>query len=336
MPRAYKCRKCGVVHPPPTGKHCRQQFDDESEEESETSNDILPMLRDLTQQMKEMKSEMASLRSAGVGGANNDAVTSPTHSDDAHNGFEQTSPASDLTPVSLRQKSPVMKQAADRLARIRWQDDEPETTTENTRNKSGGKKSGCMLVAAETVEERIDWPHMYVSRKVGGQHKGVAYGDLNSEEFTYGFMCMIESSKCKWDYRVMTNILRMIIQHSIAYTWENARAWYREMGVEVEQGIMEWSEGDRVREMRFSHIQTKAPERRENQDSARPPLRIAPAGTKACAAYQTRACEQQHDHAPFVHACAYCLRVCNAVCRHSEADCIRKVTDSAKNGKKRE
>ena len=336
MPRAYKCRKCGVVHAPPTGKHCRQQLAYESDEESETSNDILPMLRDLTQQMKEMKSEVASLRSASVGSANTELVTSPSRSDEPIGESELSGPTADISPVSLRQQLPVMKQAADRLARIRWQDDEPETTTENNKNKSGGKKSGCMLVAAETVEERIDWPHMYVSRKVGGQQKGVAYGDLTSEEFTYGFMCMIESSKCKWEYRVMTNILRLVLKHSMAYTWENARAWYREMGVEVEQGIMDWEETDRVREMRFSHIQTKTPERREAQDSARPPLRLAPAGTKTCAAYQTRTCEQQRDHANFTHGCAYCLRICNAVCRHPESDCIRKVTDSAKNGKKRE
>ena len=100
--------------------------------------------------------------------------------------------------------------------------------------------------------------------------------------------------------------------------------------------MLEWNEYDRIREMRFNHSRPPTQEQKATPDAGRPPLRIAPAGTKACAAYQTRACEQARDHTPFTHTCGYCLRVCNALCRHPEADCIRKVTDAAKNGKRRE
>ena len=57
-----------------------------------------------------------------------------------------------------------MERAADRLARIRLLEDEQEEKDKVNRNKWGGKKSGSMLVASETVEERNDWPHLYVTR----------------------------------------------------------------------------------------------------------------------------------------------------------------------------
>ena len=85
----------------------------------------------------------------------------------------------------------------DRLAKKRWQDEEAEVVGKIALNRAGGKKLGCMLVAAETVDERIDWPHMYVTRATGGRRKGVAYNELTAEELAYGFACMLQSPWCK-------------------------------------------------------------------------------------------------------------------------------------------
>ena len=77
------------------------------------------------------------------------------------------------------------------------------------------------------------------------------------------------------------------MQLAITYSWENARAWYEEMGIEVEKGMLEWNDDYCIREMRFNHSRPITHERKDTQDAGRPPLRLAPAGTKACAAYQT-------------------------------------------------
>ena len=353
MPRHYKCKKCGKVHPPPTGKHCREIYHDSDEMPAETElsdeeehehtsatttpsmEEIIPLLMDLKQQIAEMKHDANNGESASAGSA--DSNRDSASIDDSHapaDDIEIPTMPSDITPTTLRQKTPVMRQAEARLSRVRWQDD--EISGECSRHKSAGKKSGSMLVAAEVVEERIDWPHMYVTRMAAGKKKGVTYNELTSEEFTYGYIAMIGAPHCLWDYRTMNNILGMIMRHTIQFSWESARALYQELGVEVEKDRMLWSDSDKIRDIRFDHSHNKPAERKETQDATRPPLKIAPAGTKACTAYQTRTCEHLRDHPPYTHTCAYCLKTCNALCRHNESDCIRRVTDAAKNGKKRE
>ena len=78
-----------------------------------------------------------------------------------------------------------------------------EEDYETPKQKAGGKKSGSMLTAAETIQDHIDWPHMHVSRINTGGLKGVPFNKLRMEEFVYGFISMIESPRCKWDYRTM-------------------------------------------------------------------------------------------------------------------------------------
>ena len=353
MPRNYKCRKCGIVRPPPTGKHCREHLhvkeeippeqalsDDGDPVPADNTNnpsmeEIIPLLMDLKQQIAEMKSSATNDGSASAGSiVSNREIANMADIHGPPDDLQIESLPNDITPNTLRQNTPVMRQATARLSRVRWQDD--DANGECSRHKSAGKKSGSMLTAAELVEERIDWPHMYVTRLTGGRRKGVNYAELTSEEFAYGFIAMIGTPHCNWDYRTMNEILGIIMQHAMQFGWESARALYQELGVEVEKDRMLWSDSDSIRDIRFNHSHHKPTERKEPQDNTRPPLKLAPAGTKACVAYQTRACEQLRDHPPYTHTCAYCLKACNALCRHTESDCIRRVTDAAKNSKKRE
>ena len=341
MPRIYKCRKCGEPHSPPTGKHCRQALHNEPSVQETHDDTIMSMLRDLTKRMDDFDKGASDKDSASaVGIASIDGDFSPQRSPPQRSPPREIDVDSevptDITPTSLRQNAPVMRRAADRLAQIRWQDEDGEELTDNTRSKNGGKKSGSMLVATKTVQDRIDWPHLYVTRMAAGRRKGVAYSELTESEFVFGFIVMIQSPRCCWDNATMQTVLHIIMQHSMEFSWENARALYDEMGVEVERRTTEWSDIDKLRDLRFSHSRARTAERKEATDSSRPPLKVAPAGTKACVAYQTRACDQTRDHPPFAHTCAYCLKTCNAICKHPEVDCIRRVTDAAKNGKKRE
>ena len=303
----------------------------------------MAMLRQITRKVtdiehlvKDVDSRVKIVENAGAGSDSGNSEQN-FEEDGEHLGeVEQDLLPEDITPTTLRQRAPLMKKAADRLTRVRWQDDDSETTAETTRNKSGGKKSGSILVAAETVEERIDWPHMYVTRMAAGKRKGVSYSDLTSEEFVLGYVHMLQAPHCNWDTKEMLTLLGVVMQHSVEYSWENARAFFQDIGIGVEKDRMGWSDEAKIMNLRFTHSRNRGPERRENSESAKPPLKIAAPGTKACAAYQSHTCEQQRDHAPFTHSCSYCLRVCNALCRHAEADCIRRVADAAKNGQKRE
>ena len=151
--------------------------DGEAEQANSTNTpsmeEIIPLLMDLKQQIAEMKNNAAKNESASAGSTNsNNDIASIPDNHGTPDDLEIESLPTDITPSTLRQNSPVMRQATARLARVRWQDDD---NGECTRHKSAGKKSGCMLTAAELVEERIDWPHMYVTRLTGGQRKGVNY-----------------------------------------------------------------------------------------------------------------------------------------------------------------
>ena len=127
------------------------------------------------------------------------------------------------------------------------------------------------------------------------------------------------------------------MQDAMDFSWANARGFYEMVARDVEQGVLEWSNKELIMEMRMTHSRTNFPEKKETiKDTGRAPPAAAPAGMRACAAYQRRECEQARDHTPYTHTCAYCLRTCNLMCRHPEAACIRRVTDEAKNGKRRE
>ena len=343
MPRSYKCRKCGNVHGPPTGKHCREVYHVEPVTETNEGTDIVRMLNDIQRQLRDMGTDNRPVANASAGGVESDSEESMLDIDTGElegAAAPMPVPDGDMTPALLRRNTAIMNRAADRLARVRELDDEVETTTDGRKTRTGGKKSGSMIVAGESVIERIDWPHMYVTRMTNGRRKGVAYTDLRAEEFSYGFMAMIESPLCTWDYRVMTRVFRIVMQDAMNISWPFALALYEAIGHDVEQGVMEWDDIERINEYRFNYAHNTHGEKKDTQaqarDSGRPPLRAAPPGMRCCASFQSHTCELTRDHAPFTHACAYCLKVCSAICRHAEADCIRKVTDASKNVKRRE
>ena len=60
-----------------------------------------------------------------------------------------------------------------------------------------------------------------------------------------------------------------------------------------------------------------------------------PPGTSCCAAYQTKNCDKQFDHASFIHACRYCFQNRNQNYKHSESECFSKAREEAKNGAQR-
>ena len=299
--------------------------------ETHETDKILPLLIEIKRQVGDIDRRVSSVENTGAGSATgNSAVHQPKRTTDKTQDTGTDSLENDASPASLRRNNDIMARAARRLARIRAIDEEYENDLEDSRSRLGGKKSGSLLVANESVVERIDWPHLYVTRQAGGARKGVAYAELRIEEFVFGFISMLESPQCKWDYRTMTRILRMLMQDTMDFSWSNALALYKLIGVDVENGTIDWSDKAAIQEMRFTHSRIVLPDKKDNRDGPKAAPKTAPSDMRVCTSYQTQTCPQDRDHPPFTHACAYCHRTCAIVCRHSEAVCIRRVTDAAK------
>ena len=170
------------------------------------------------------------------------------------------------TPDTLRRDLRLMAQATKSLAQLRDSDNEIEVNdTANVRRN--GKKSGSLLMASDVVKKRIDWPHLYVRRVVGGKRKSVAYADLKVEEFVFGFLSMIESPKCKWNYRTMTRLLRMIMQDTIDFSWANGLGFYETLGLEVEYGDLDWENVELIRDMRMTYSRAETGKQNDKQSS---------------------------------------------------------------------
>ena len=329
MPRTYYCKKCGESHDPPTGRHCKQhQRLDETQPPA-----LMTMLAAIQDTMSKMSEKMGASDNGKSPTPSSAVSVSERQDGDAD---ENESPAS-ASPQTLRRDKKLMKKAAARLALLQLDDSDDDDLDTSRDVRTRGKKSGSLMTAAETVQKSIDWPHLYVCRAVGARRRPVTYSDLRIEEFVYGFLCMIDSAKCKWDYRVMTQILKNLMLDTMDFTWNNALNFYQIAGIEVEQGTTKWEDAERIRELHMTYSRTVFPAKRESKETQpqKSTPQSAPAGMKACVAYQKSTCEHDKDHPPFTHACAYCHRTKSLLCRHSETACFRKSNDS-KNGTVRE
>ena len=353
MPRVYYCKKCGESHDTPTGKHCRRRDQTDPEPAAGGNSDLMEMLRDIKstisdidkrvqqndtgllliqQKLSEQAPEAASNPPEAilVEQPSSQLTTDPVSEAQGAVGGQQAADTTIATPQTIRNDARIMRQAMARLARLHMEDsDDDEPATVRT-SRSRGKKSGSVLTAAETVEESIDWPHLYVRRAVGGRRKPVTFGDLRVEEFVFGFLSMIDSPKCKWDYRTMTLILKNLMLDAMDFTWGSALSFYEIAGLEVEMGVTEWANAERIQQLRtaYSRVVLPAKEKEKPKETPRPAPQAAPPGTKTCDAYQRAACEHDRDHPPLTHACAYCHRTKSLLCRHAQNSCYRKANDS--------
>ena len=205
-----------------------------------------------------------------MGTANNDKSPTPSVStsvsdrqdDDADEGAS----AASASPQTLWRDTKLMKRAAARLALLQLDDSDDDGLDTARDVRTRDKKSGSLMTAAEMVQKCIAWPHLYVCRADGARRRPVAYGDLRTEEFVYGFLCMIDSTKCKWDNRVMTQIFKNLMLDTMDFTWNNALNFYQIAGIEVERGTTKWEDTERIRELRVTYVRTIFPAKKENKE----------------------------------------------------------------------
>ena len=338
MPRNYKCKNCGVQHAPPTGKHCRNTVENG---QNDVLSELLPVLLEIKKQLANKgESEKTVEGAEGTSELENDGDEAASVDSEPVRDVVRVSDDGDddgITPQELRKDIRAMKKAAERIARIQSDDSDDEDSGTTKRSRANGKKSGSMMTSTEVVKDRIDWPHMYVKRVVGGARIGSAYKDLTVPEFVYGFLCMLESPKCKMDKEVMLGILRMLMQDAMDFSWEGVRAFYQMIGVDVETGDRRWTDSDDIRDLRMMHSRVTPLEKKDTRDGKKAGGgRQNPSVVRCCALYQKRACELNRDHMPFSHVCAYCHKATGMMCRHAEDECFRKIADDSKNGQKRE
>ena len=325
------CKTCKIVHEPPTGKHCPRRDDIPAANGASSETAMLPLLMDLKQQMDSMREEMRTMRSTNATGEEDQSEVVAASPDRVPEEDSDDSDSEQASPESLRRDRRLMRQAAKRLSRLRWDSDDDEQSN-NDGKRTSGKKSGSVLTATDKVRKSIDWPQMYVRRVTKGSPKGVVFRDLKVEEFVYGFLKMLAAPDCKLDSGFMINMLTDIMQDAMEFSWPNARSFYEQVGINVEMGMIQWTDEQAVGKLRMQYSRTVFPAVKDTKEYNKTPLVQAPPNTKCCVPYQTRTCEQERDHQPFVHACAYCHKSKSVICRHPENDCYRKANDISKNG----
>ena len=234
-------------------------------------------------------------------------------------------------PASLRQDEELMARVTRRLVELGAQAAIPpptETTSASTDRKPG-KKSGQARTVEDTVIRDIDWPHLNVYR--GPERRPVRYNDLNMQEFTHGFMVMVQNCKNNFDQDVMFGILRDMMEDALNYPWENVRNFYRILASYVE---MEWSDHGRIQALRRQYAQSTtvlSAGGASKSDKPKFTARSVATNARTCHAYQRAECQERGDHSGYLHACAYCVRQTGQAYPHAEKDCRLKINDGSKN-----
>ena len=289
-------------------------------------------LDDVTTEIGEVKdrvSDIESGREDSVRSGDSEQGSSTDNTQSLENHIEHTS----ATPQSLRDDARLMRQAVEPLQGICLTEDDDDQGFEITRTKAQGKRSGSHMLAADSVKKTIDWPHFYIRRVTAGKRKSVPYAELRVEEFVYGFLTMLLNQKRPLDKEMMIEMLRTMKQDTMEFSWSNVRNFHDLVALDVEGGVLQWDNTDRIREMRMTYALTIFPDGKPAIEPAKQPTRNPPTNVKCCAPYQKRECEHPRDHPPFTHACAYCHRTHNTVCRHTEKDCFKKMAEESKNAK---
>ena len=303
MPRVYHCKKCGESHEPPTGKQCKLRENDK-EAPAELPRNIVTLLTDISGKVTDITDRVRTIenerREEKARHSNNNTTNSPEILEVQEGLVTSTS------PQTLREDARLMRQAANRLAHLQLDDSDDEDFGVFRNSRYHGKKSGAEMTATDKVEKRIDWPHWYVRRLVGGKRKPLTFSELRIEEFVFGFLDMLDSPKCKWDYRMMTQILKHMMRDTMDFSCTNARSFYEMAGLEIEKGGIDWTDKETIRDLCMQYARAVMQPKVETKEPQRATHQPAPIDTKTCPAYQKGTCEHDKDHPPLTHACNYC------------------------------
>ena len=337
MPREYLCKMCGVSHLPRTGKGCtRERQLDDGEDSNVAENNgvedgVMALLLDIRSKVERVDEKVENVdgrlrtiedeRESVAGSERSERAE-----EDSEMATDNEASNIDLMPSVLRNDVRTMRRAAERIAWLQLDDEDDEGATAMPLGRRSGKKSGANMVAADTVKKRIDWPHLYVKRRVAGTRVPVPYADIHINEFVYGFLIMLKSPKFTEDKDTMLDVLGMLMEDSMNFSWSNARGFYYMLGQDVEQGVRKWEDRGAIQEMQLLQSRAVFPDNKEAPSNVKKatPAKTPGTSNRCCALYQQKTCEHNRDHPPFAHACVYCLRVTNTQSKSVSASLLKR------------
>lgn len=227
-------------------------------------------------------------------------------------------------PQTLRDDAALQRRIDKRMRELNLTDassDDEEHQT--TRGKTRQLKSGRDKTAAECVHIPVEWPHYYVFR--GADRRPARYDDLTVAEFVSGYMNIVMQ---KLDDTKTTKLMLMhlnnIMHDATLYSWQTARNCHAIILQHIEQGRIDWTDTDTMKELRQTYAQVR---QNANGENGRQNSR-GHTGPVFCLKYQTDSCQYDGDHHTtrglIKHVCAYCLKTSGAFRRHSESTCRNK------------
>lgn len=313
------CRKCGVRHPPPTGKKCQWQDgshllqnsinedggDGGASPQAKDMETLASSIKALQEDMSVIKSQLQSSSSSRRGSSTpNSAPKQPTSTDDLD------------AKVRQRMKTLLLLSDSD-------ESDGGSDSEKSRRSHRKGKKSGRARTADDYVLHEIDWPHLHVYR--GASRTPAKFEELSVQEFAFGYMACVHGKGVDSTQRaLMLRHFQALMQDAMEFSWEATRNCHGIILAQMEMGRLSWEDSDQLHELRRIYAQkapstTSAPHKRSGGKD----------GPLFCVPFQEGKCTQQEDHDTarglVKHICAFCLKATGSVYPHPEFKCRRKM-----------
>ena len=178
----------------------------------------------------------------------------------------------------------------------------------------------------------IPWPQDFVF--VGPSHIRLSYDQLSMDQFTLGFLKIVQIEKSPIVRANMVEYLTSLFHNIVDYAWAQVKGAHQMVLSNMEDGLLSWFDLKRCNKTRKAYLIAPAHQNKQEKTS-----KIDNTSSNAlpapCRAFQTNQCtDKEHLNESSVqkHVCAYCLYTYSRWYKHSEASCKTKVR--AKNGKR--
>ena len=213
----------------------------------------------------------------------------------------------------LRGNTEIQSEVANRLKQLEQQNIQP--------TGKHSLKSGRYRAADTQVNFYVSWPQEYVY--VGPNRKTVAYDDLTSEQFTLGYLRIVQRQPADVKASMLDHLTKLL-QSSIDFNFNIARGSHAVILQEIERGSFTWRDSDDIERTRLLYTNKV-----NTTDSVN---RTSEVKRVVCSHYNSGKCTQHTDHRKdnlmFRHICTYCYRTVKKAYSHPETSCHRKSKDS--------
>ena len=210
-----------------------------------------------------------------------------------------------------------------------------QTRMREIREAAAPKPIGESTCCSENKKKKkidIPWPQDFVF--VGPSRVRLSYDQLSMDQFTLGFLKIVQIEKSPIVRANMVDYLTSMFHNVVDYGWPQVKGAHQVVLANMEDGLLNWLDLKKCNKTRKEYLVTPAHQSKHEKiskvDSASNNVLPAP-----CRAFQTNQCtDKEHLKESSVqkHVCAYCLYTYSRWYKHSKASCNTKAR--AKNGKR--